>query len=103
MQWEWEDFEDFRKKYSNAESYLIHSSIGTFYERIEMLVNRGLIDVEIVDDLMSGCILQYWEKIKPINDVWRERFKWPQSYEWLEYLYNEIKPIAEEQHPELRT
>jgi len=67
-QWEWEDFEDFRERYGDAESYSIHSSIGTFYEGIGVLVNRGLIDVEFVDDLMSGCILRYWEKIKPVNE-----------------------------------
>jgi len=102
MQWEWGDFEDFRERYGDAESYSIHSSIGTFYEGIGVLMNRGLIDVELVDDLMSGCILRYWEKIKPVNDMWRERYRWPQSYEWLEYLYGRIKPLAERQHPEIR-
>jgi len=41
--------------------------------------------------------------MKPMMVEWRERFNWPQAFEWAEYLYNEIKPIAEQQHPELKT
>jgi hypothetical protein len=33
----------------------------------------------------------------------RERFNWPQNTEWAEYLYKQIKPIAERQNPELKT
>jgi hypothetical protein len=33
----------------------------------------------------------------------RVRENWPQLLEWIEYLYNQIKPIVEEQHPELKT
>jgi hypothetical protein len=102
-QWEWKDFDDFEEKYGDAESYSKHMSAGCYYEGIGVLVQRGLIDVEIVDDLLSGYIIRFWEKFKPVNDVWRERLEWPQSYEWLEYLYNQIKPIVEEQHPELKT
>jgi len=42
--WEWEDFEDFSIKHGNADSYSIHSSIGSYYEGIGLLVKRGLID-----------------------------------------------------------
>jgi hypothetical protein len=33
----------------------------------------------------------------------RKRLNYPQYGEWVEYLYNQINPIAEEQHPELKT
>ena len=33
----------------------------------------------------------------------RVRDNYPQMYEHVEYLYNQIKQIAEQQHPELKT
>jgi hypothetical protein len=33
----------------------------------------------------------------------RKRLNSPSIAEWVEYLYNVIKPIVEEQHPELKT
>lgn len=77
--------------------------MGNFYEGIGVLVKRKLIDVNLVDDLMSGFILRSWEKIEPIIKEFRERENWPQAWEWIEYLYHQIKPIVEEQHPELKT
>ena len=76
---------------------------GTFLEAIGVLVNRGMIDVTLVDDLMSGSILKWWEKFEPVQLEIRERFNWPQNAEWGEYIYKQIKPIVEEQHPELKT
>ena len=67
-----------------------------------VLVNRKLIDVSFVDDLISGLIIRYWEKMEPIIDDAREKMDYPQLAEWTEYLYREIRTIAEEQHPELK-
>lgn len=103
--WEWRDYDDFLKKYgpeTNLEAYSSWASVGNFYEGMGVLVKRKLIDVNLVDDLMSGFILRFWDKIEPIIKEFRERENWPQAYEWIEYLYNEIKVIIEQQHPELR-
>jgi len=105
-QWIWEDFDDFFSKYGAAadpEAYGKHSQIGVFYEAIGVLVYRDMLDVRLVDDLMSWSILNFWDKLGPIMVEARERFNVPQNYEWIEYLYNRIKKIVEEQHPELKT
>jgi hypothetical protein len=62
-----------------------------------------LLDASLVDDLMSGMVIGFWEKCSPLVFEMREVENVPQISEWFEYLYNQIKPIAEEQHPELRT
>jgi hypothetical protein len=59
-EWQWNDFEDFMERYGykNPENYGKLVKEGTFLEAIGVLVNRGMIDVTLVDDLMSGSILK---------------------------------------------
>jgi hypothetical protein len=40
----------------------MHTQAGTFYEAMGVLVYRGMIDVRLIDDLMSWSILSYWDK-----------------------------------------
>jgi hypothetical protein len=104
--WEFSDFMEFMEKYgseTNLDAFAKRGAVGAYFEGMGVLVNRKLIDVGLVDDLISGLIIRYWEKMQPIMDDAREMMTYPQLGEWIEYLYNEIKPIAEEQHPELRT
>jgi hypothetical protein len=54
-----------------------------------MLVKRKLVSMGLIDDLLNANILSTWEKIKPIAEGMRKRV--PQSWEWFEYLYNEMK------------
>ena len=103
--WSFRDYDDFQSKYGDAvnpEAYLHHSSLSFFFEGIGVLVLRKLIDPSLVDDLMSGPIITYWEKMRPFYLEYRVRFDWPQFGEYIEYLYNHIKPIAEKQKVELK-
>ena len=75
--------------------------INAYLEGIGVLMKKGLIDPSIVDDLMSGVIIRYWEKYEPLILEYRKRYDWPQSDEYVEYLYNKIKPIASRQRKEL--
>jgi len=104
MDSEWTDIDDFLEKhYTDIESKTGFRTVARFFEGIGVLVHRGLIDATFVDDLMSGATIRYWEKIAPMIKEWRIRYNWPQAVEWVEYLYNQVKPIVEEQHPELKT
>jgi hypothetical protein len=103
--WSYRNYDDFQSKYSydvNPETYQLHSSLSFFFEGIGVLVSRKLIDPSLVDDLMSGPIITYWEKMRPYYLEYRARFDWPQFGEYIEHLYNHIKPIAEKQKTELR-
>jgi len=100
------DYDDYISKYDsdiNPEAYDKNRSLGSFYEGIGVLVKRNLIDPHMVDDLMSNAILRYWEKYGPIMAEIRVHRNYPQAGEWAEYLYNVIKQIVEQQHPELKT
>lgn len=104
--WEWKDYDDFVEKYGstkNPERYLSFTTIGRFFEGLGVLVKRKLIDPYLVDDLMSSDILEFWEKFEPFILERRIQTNTPQVWEYVEYLYNTIKPIVESQHPELKT
>jgi hypothetical protein len=70
----------------------------SFYEGVGVLIRRNLISPVLVDDMMSGPILQIWGKFGPMVLDTRERFSSPTAWEYTEYLYYEIKKIVERQH-----
>ena len=101
--WRWRDFKDYDTKYgfSKHEEFSKFDFVGTFFEGVGVLVKKGLIDVTLVDDLMSGHVVSGWERFEPIIRRYREIQNWPQILEWWEYLYHEVKGIMENQHPEV--
>jgi hypothetical protein len=106
MEWEFKDLDEFLEKYGsekNPEAFAMRGSVGAYFEGMGVLVKRGLIDVTITDDLVSGVIIRFWNQLGPIYIGLRERLNYPQFAEWTEYLYNQIRQIAEQQHPELKT
>jgi len=63
----------------------------TFFEGVGVLLLRRLIDIGLVDDLMSGPIKMFWERRKPVIEDARKQINYPQYAEFFEYLYNEMK------------
>jgi hypothetical protein len=55
----------------------------------------------LVDDLISGNLVSYWEKTEPLWTEILERYDYPQVSQWVEYLYNEVRHIMLDKHPEL--
>ena len=81
--WEWEDLSDFTAKYgSGTDEFPKMDLVGTFFEGVGVMVKRGLIDVSLVDDLMSGHVVSAWERFSPLIHSWREMGNWPQLLEW---------------------
>ena len=99
------DYDDYEAKYgfqANPDAYLLHSRVETYLEGIGVLVKRGLIDPSFVDDLMSSAVVSFWEKFRPYFLEHRVRMNHPQAGEYVEYLYDQVKPIVESQHGGLR-
>jgi hypothetical protein len=101
MKWEWSDWDDFLEKYGpDTDIHDTFNLVMMFYEGIGILINKGLIKASLIDDFLSAAIVIVWEKYGPIVYQLREYYGAPQTFEWVEYLYNQIKPIVEEQHKE---
>jgi hypothetical protein len=87
-EFEFKDYDDFMKKYGWSAAM---SEVGLFFEGVGVLLHKKLIDISVIDDLFTGPIKMTWEKMKPIIEGHRRQKQYPQFYEWLEYLYNEMK------------
>ena len=85
---EFKDYDDFMKKYGWSAAM---SEVGLFFEGVGVLLHKKLVDISMLDDLFTGPVKMTWEKMKPMIEGHREQRKYPQFYEWLEYLYNELK------------
>lgn len=91
---EWRDFDDWMQKYgpfSDLDSFSTYVAVSAYFEGIGVLVKRKLIDIELVNDILSSQILLFWEKIEDVTINYRRLLNLSQLWEWFEYLYNEIK------------
>jgi hypothetical protein len=95
---DWKTAEDYKKMYGlNTKTEAKVSAVGYPLESIGVLVKKGLIDVSLVDDLMSWIIISFYERYLPVLD--EDRKSNPASGEFVEYLYSEVKAIRDKQHP----
>jgi hypothetical protein len=99
---EYEDLEDFMSKYGpfvDDEAFATWASIAAFYQGIGVLVQRNMIDIEMVNDLLGDSIITSWEKMGPEIIESRsksgKRFS-PTLWKDFEYLYNEIIKMERE-------
>ena len=105
-EYQYTDHDDFIEKYgpdTNPEAYTKWHRYMAHLEGIGIYVQRELVNPELIDDFMSGDIIGYWEKFEPYIVEARKRRNYPQYFEHIEYLYNQVKSIRDEQHPELQT
>ena len=69
------------------------NTLCCFFEGIGLLVNKKLIDITLVAELMSTPIIFVWEKLQSTVELSRELLGRPQVYEWFEYLYGELEGL----------
>jgi len=92
---EFTSYDDLVKNYPKIEDRIpvlrnFHST-AAFFEGVGVLLHRKLIDIDLVDDLLSTPIIYTWDRFGPSVKSMREHLKRPQIWEWFEYLYNEMK------------
>jgi hypothetical protein len=101
LEMEWENFDDFYRKYDstvNKENFAKRATIFAIYEEMGFMLNQGMVDIETLYNLGGGQgILYFWKKFKPIILVQREMYTDPHRYRWLEYLAVEMMKERERQ------
>ncbi|MFB0557761.1 MAG: hypothetical protein ACETVY_01470 [Candidatus Bathyarchaeia archaeon] len=105
LTWKLVNYDDFIRKYgwkTNPKAWNSLGSVAAFFEGIGVLVHRNLIDVNLVSELMSRHIVGFWEKNKPISIEMRKRLE-PIVDVYLEYLYDRVRPIAEQRRARTHT
>jgi len=91
------DYNDFVKKYGSIASaerspiWVDIDRVGWFINGVGFLVYRKFADIGLVDELMGYGVIFLWEKMKPLVEGWRKELNIPKSFQWFEYLCNEMK------------
>jgi len=81
------DYNNYKKKHRMVDV----NRMILIYEEIGVLLQRGLIDIGLIDDLFGGSIRMTWEKLEPLIESARKKLNEPEIGEWWEYLYNEMQ------------
>jgi len=93
--YKWRDFDEFVEKYmpeKNVEEYADFMTLGTFFEGLGVLVKKGLIDIGLVQDLVSERIIWYYKNVVgPMIDGIRKLTNDPTQWDHVEYLYHEMR------------
>jgi hypothetical protein len=56
-----------------------------------VLLKQGLINISLIDDLLSDRIVLFYEYTNPMRQAGRKIRNNPKLYASVEYLYNEMK------------
>jgi hypothetical protein len=68
---------------------------GIRVETIGYMVWRGIVDIEMVNDLFGGIVIFWWSRIKPFAERDRERTSNPKSWEWFQWLAEQLEQRRE--------
>jgi hypothetical protein len=88
---EYKNYEDYLKKYAEKPEHTALKILGNYFEGIGILVQRKLIDTEIVHDFWGDIITSSWEQIKPLITDMRKDSGDHNMFVFWEYLYNQMK------------
>ena len=95
------DFEDFdawiRFLASNPKIAGQESYINRLIAYLCVVINKGLIDIDLVDDIIAWPVIQYWDRIQPWYQEWRKRSQDPTLGDDIEAAYLKLKQRRDQQ------
>ena len=92
----WSDYDDFHEKNPPGSKVLTAVVIHfTFFESLGSLVDKKLIDIEIIDGILALNVVMTWRKFAEIIVEDREHFHSPTMWIHFENLYNELSKREE--------
>jgi len=98
LNYEWEDYDDFERKYGsdyNIDSYSKRASLWLWFNGIGLLVQKGLVDPEMVYFTAGNQALWNWNKFETIIKEIGRRYNVSDSFIHYEYLVHELRKIGE--------
>jgi hypothetical protein len=84
------DYNTYRKKYA-----VEIPPTALFFNEIGVLLNKKLINIDLVNSLFGGVISNYWNRAKPLLESGRKELNSPRWGWGLEYLCNEIQKLQQ--------
>ncbi len=105
MSWDWEDIEDFKKKYDstvNKKAYAQRSTFLSQLDSIGYLYRKNILDKETLYQV--GGIISIWgyAKFKPVMDEYRKH-PWPKDlYANIDVLAKDMYKMATQRDPNFK-
>ena len=102
---EWTDFDDWWSKYgrdTNPDAWASWMSVAAYFDGIGVLLKKKLIDIDLVDELLSNTVFGSYRRMeKPLKE-WRKRVDRSMStheiFAGFDYLLSELmkraKPVS---------
>ena len=84
---EFKNYDEYMKKCGLGD----YAQCATFFEGIGVLLQKKLIDINLVDALFSVPLKFMYERMKPIIEGNKQQFHNQRVFEYFEYLYNEMQ------------
>jgi hypothetical protein len=85
--WRYETFAAYREK-DDPEDYISLMVVSVFFENMGLLLKRRFARIELLDDLLSGPILEIWPKVEPVWVGLRQEHGQPSWAEWFEFFHD---------------
>ena len=99
MNMEWEDYDDYERKYGsdvNPDNYSKRMAMWSRFNWMGMLLRRGLIDRDVLFESLGPAALQHWTKFKEIISETRRRYNLHLYGVDFEYLAEEYCKFVQE-------
>jgi len=96
---EWKDFDDYMEKYGprdHPEESAMYESQISYLEGLGILVQEGMVDINIVNKIAGRRILQHWQKFEQVIKDLRMMAPLGPGHDYcesFEFLANEILKI----------
>jgi hypothetical protein len=94
MHRQWSDSSDYSAKYGDNQDGGNLTVLMTFFEGIAVLIKRGVIDIDLVYELMPTNVTALWHKYEPLIASWRKSIGAPNLYYLVGYLSDTIGEYA---------
>jgi hypothetical protein len=62
--------------------------VSVFFENMGLLLRRNFAPITLLDDLLSGPILEIWPKARPVRVGLRKEHNQPSWAEWGEFSHD---------------
>lgn len=85
----YDSYEVHRQK-NDPDDYISLRVVSVFFENMGLLLRRTFAPITLLDDLLSGPILEIWPKVKPVWDGLRKEHHQPSWAEWEEFFHDAI-------------
>jgi hypothetical protein len=88
---DFKDYDDYLAKYNGKPEQIAFKILGNYYEGMGVLVQRRLMDADVVYDFWGDMVISLWEKFLPVvNGMRRDQGDLSVLMFW-ESLYKELK------------